>query len=248
MRWVYLSPHFDDVVLSCGGMVWEQVRTGQIVEVWTVCAGSPDPQEPLSDYAQTLHRRWQTGPYAVPARRAEDDAALKQLGAVARYWTLPDAIYRRLPDQTWLVNGENELWQPLHPQEQPVLEQLVQWCVRVMGASDILVSPLSLGNHVDHRLTRAAAERVAVQVGCDLLYYPDYPYVAKPEVDWSGKIGEGWQKICQTISPEALHAWQEAVACYTSQMSTFFKDRADLDTSLENYLQAGGGACLWRPT
>ena len=25
-KWVYLSPHFDDVVLSAGGLVWEQTR------------------------------------------------------------------------------------------------------------------------------------------------------------------------------------------------------------------------------
>jgi LmbE family N-acetylglucosaminyl deacetylase len=146
-----------------------------------------------------------------------------------------------------MVNGEDELWQPVHPHEQPVLEQLTQWCLDGVGPSDVLVSPLSLGNHVDHRLTRAAAERVAAQTGCDLWYYTDYPYAARSEAGWPGKIGEGWQKTCQAISPEALRAWKEAVACYRSQMSTFFKDRADLNASLENYLQTGGGACLWRP-
>ncbi len=28
MRWVYLSPHFDDVILSSAGLVWEQVQVG----------------------------------------------------------------------------------------------------------------------------------------------------------------------------------------------------------------------------
>src|SRR6266508_5878097 len=97
MRWIYLSPHFDDVVLSCGGMVWEQTQAGHKVEAWTICAGAPGPGEPISDFARQLHTRWGTGPEAVPVRRAEDDAALHLLGSESRYWDLPDCIYRRLP-------------------------------------------------------------------------------------------------------------------------------------------------------
>lgn len=247
MRWVYLSPHFDDVVFSCGGMVWEQVQSGQPVEIWTLCAGEPDPRLPLSPYALSDHKRWKTGPDAVLIRRAEDDAAARALGAKTKRWSLPDAIYRQLPDQTWLINIGDDLWKPVHPQEQGVLERMAAWLASNLDKTDVLVSPLTLGNHVDHRLVRAAAERAAAQVGCALLYYPDYPYVSRPDVDWSGKIGEDWQKTCRTISPAALQAWQKAVYCYASQMSTFFADRADMESSLAHYLNTGGGACLWQP-
>ncbi len=127
MHWIYLSPHFDDVVLSCGGMVWEQVQSGQEAEIWTVCAGGPGPGDPLSAFAQSLHERWETGPGAVSVRRAEDEAAVQRLGARPRYWNLPDCIYRRLPDGNWLVNGEEDLWQPVHPEEQNVVRRLVEW-------------------------------------------------------------------------------------------------------------------------
>ncbi len=39
--WIFVSAHFDDVVLSAGGLVWELTRRGDQVEVWTVCAGNP---------------------------------------------------------------------------------------------------------------------------------------------------------------------------------------------------------------
>src|SRR5512138_416649 len=101
MRWVYLSPHFDDAVLSCGGLISDQLKSGLAVEVWTVCAGSPDPGLPLSTFAQGLHNRWGTGLEAVAARRVEDEAAIHRLGACSRYWNLPDCIYRRLPGDGW---------------------------------------------------------------------------------------------------------------------------------------------------
>ena len=49
--WIYLSPHFDDAVLSCGWLIWQQAQAGQRVEIWTVCAGEIPPG-PLTPFAQ----------------------------------------------------------------------------------------------------------------------------------------------------------------------------------------------------
>jgi len=250
MRWVILSPHFDDAVLSCGGLIWEKVRAGEAVEAWTICAGVPEAGEPLSPFAKHLHERWQTGLEAVHTRRVEDENALHRLGAGARYWDLPDCIYRRLPGNeamppVWLVNGEDDLWQPIHPLEEGVVTRLSEWLALGLSAGDRLVSPLTLGNHVDHRLVRAAAERAAARTGFALWYYPDYPYAVGPRGDLRGKVGEGWRKTCLAISAEGLRAWQDAVACYHSQISTFWKSRVELDAAIESYNQQAGGICLW---
>ena len=94
MEWVYLSPHFDDVSFSCGGLVWEQAQTGMQVSVWTICAGDPLPG-PLPPFAEKLHARWDIGQAAVRERRAEDKASCQVLGAVAQHFNIPDCIYRR---------------------------------------------------------------------------------------------------------------------------------------------------------
>ena len=64
MEWIYLSPHFDDIAYSCGGLVWEQVNSGQMVSIWTICAAYPPPG-PLSSFASILHERWGTGREAI---------------------------------------------------------------------------------------------------------------------------------------------------------------------------------------
>lgn len=254
MNWVFLSPHFDDVVLSCGGMVWELARAGHQVAVWTICAGLPAPDEPLSAFAQQIHVRWGVGLEAVPARRAEDQAALSKLGAEAHYWDLPDCIYRRLPGDppAWLVNGEEDLWQPLHPLEAPIVERMALWIaagIQNLGRGEVvnLVSPLTLGNHVDHALVRAAAERAAVSAHGSLWYYADYPYAAQPGMVAAGKVGPAWQQVSQQVSSDALVAWQDAVACYVSQLSTFWSGREEMNAALESYWRLGGGCYLWQP-
>lgn len=238
-------------------MVWEQVRAGDAVEIWTICAGSPGPDAVFSDFAQSLHARWETGPEAVPLRRAEDEEAVRLLGAGLRSWDLPDCIYRRLPEGGWLVTNNDDLWQPLHSAEQGIIDRLVEWIIQGLRqvatpAETRLVSPLTLGNHVDHSLVRAAAEqavnrRLGSRERVVLYYYPDYPYAAQPETSWTGKVGNRWLQTCQTVSTEALAAWQDAVARYQSQVSTFWATRLELDASLESYWQTGGGTCLWHP-
>jgi LmbE family N-acetylglucosaminyl deacetylase len=247
MRWVYLSPHFDDVVLSCGGIVWEQVQAGEVVEIWTICAGAPDVSEPLSDFAKQLHERWQTGLEAVEIRRREDEAAGRVLGARLRYWNLPDCIYRRLPTGQWLVNGEEDLWQPVHPQEEGVIAQMARWMLKGLAYGVKLVCPLTLGNHVDHRLVRTAAEQVVQQLGQPLWFYSDYPYAVRAPAELQDKVSSDWQKECWQVTPAALMAWQEAVASHVSQLSTFWGGLDEMRSALETYWRSGGGSCLWKP-
>lgn len=252
MRWIYLSPHFDDAVLSCGGMAWEQVQDRAAVEFWTVCAGAPTIDQPLSAFAQSLHHRWQTGPQAVRVRAQEDKAAADVLGVATRDWDLPDCIYRRLPDGNWLVNGEADLWQPVHTQEAPVLRQMIDWLVNGLAGEDtrdvVLVSPLTLGNHVDHRLTRLAAEQTALQLGCALRYYSDYPYVLGARGEASTMMGETWQQEAYPVSAQGLRMWQTAIGCYQTQISTFWPDLPTMQNAIETYWQAGGGTTLWKPS
>lgn len=49
---LFLSPHFDDVALSCGGMIDQLIGAGATVEVWTIFSGFP--ASPFSTLAPCL--------------------------------------------------------------------------------------------------------------------------------------------------------------------------------------------------
>ncbi len=69
MRWIYISPHLDDAVLSCGGLIREQTSTKTQVEIWTVFSGDP-PAGSLSAFANFQHTQWGLGVEASSLRRA----------------------------------------------------------------------------------------------------------------------------------------------------------------------------------
>ena len=102
-----------------------------------------------------------------------------------------------------------------------------------------LVFPIGLGGHVDHQAVVQAGERI----GRDRLYYADYPYVLKQFDTPDFKAGT-WKKRPHHLDEAALEAWCEAVLCYTSQLSMFWRDADETRLALRNYL-AGGGGRLW---
>lgn len=239
-HWVFLSPHLDDAVLSCGGMIWQQVQAGSTVEIWTLCAGDP-PAGPRPPFALSLEERWQTGSESAAKRRAEDRAACELLGARAVHFDLPDCIYRRLPDGSPLVKDEDDLWQPLPPGEQALVERLAGQIAAQLPRRCRLAAPLALGDHVDHRLARAAALHLRRAVH----FYADYPYSARFKIH-RACIEPGWRRERLALSPAALDAWREAIACYTSQITSFWSGLDAMRASVSEYFNQGGGGFLWR--
>lgn len=90
---LYLSPHLDDVVLSCGGLMRKQTLAGERVLVVTLFAGTPS-YERLSPFARFFHLLWGRHSDPVGHRRQEDRAALSRLGADPFHLDFLEAIYR----------------------------------------------------------------------------------------------------------------------------------------------------------
>ncbi|MDX1616015.1 MAG: PIG-L family deacetylase [Candidatus Promineifilaceae bacterium] len=241
---VYLAPHLDDVALSCGALVYEQTQAGQQVLIVSLMAGDP-PQEAVSLHAQRLHTRWQLAANVAAARRAEDRAACAVLGADHLHWQLPDCIYRHNPDDGRpLYPSDAALFGTVHPAEKTLIDEIAARLGRLPPHERLYV-PLGVGGHVDHRLTRAAAEKQFDTRS--LTYYEEYPYILQPEaLEKAQDGGTGWCSERLALSAAAVVAKIEAIACYQSQLSTFFADRDDLKRQIENHARVVGGVRLWQ--
>jgi LmbE family N-acetylglucosaminyl deacetylase len=243
MEWIYLSPHLDDVALSCGGLVWEQIQAKDSVSIWTICAGDPPPG-PLSPFAESLHTRWGAGREAIEQRRKEDIAACSRLGATYRHFSVPDCVYRLAPDShEHLYTSEESLFGDLDPRETGLIHALRVELANSLPAGSQVVCPLSLGGHVDHHLTRAAASGLAHA----LWYYADYPYVLDAWDRLEQLERQGWKVMHYPISENGIAAWQTAVSEHASQISTFWATPAEMRVALQDYKNQVNGISLWLP-
>ena len=257
MNWIYLSPHFDDAVFSCGGLIWQQVNKNLRVQIWTICGGEI-PAGDLSGYANGLHQRWKTGREAVALRRLEDERACDRLSAEHRHFLVPDCIYRRRGDDYWVDDPERNLeyevsnghlytsdeaiFGSIHPTELGLIQRLSRQLRNAHPTEGELVCPMTIGGHVDHRLTRAAAE----SLGKPIWYYPDFPYILNNLSQMDEFTGKGWESQSVEISKAGLDAWIEAAAEYQSQINTFWIDLEGSGDALKRYITQTGGLCLFR--
>lgn len=222
---VYLSPHFDDVVFSCGGQVYRRTQRGESVAVVTVCA-APPPSGDLSPLAISLHERWSE--HGTFDRAAEDRAALAILRAAPIHLTVHDCIYRRDPEGGWLYQTRGAILGSLSPLENALVSEVAAAFERVgpLAPDAEIFAPCAIGGHADHQLVRRAAEVWSGSSARRLNYYADYPYAA--ELSDPGGIDV-------ELTAAARRAKIEAVRAYKSQLSTFWENDDEMARAVSRW-------------
>jgi LmbE family N-acetylglucosaminyl deacetylase len=227
---LYLSPHLDDAILSCGGLIHVQRQAGERVGVLTLCAGSPSPGT-LSPLAQQYESDWGEWGDGMAARRAENAAILSSWGVQSWECSVQDAIYRGAKGAPY-YETRADLFREPHPQDAASLLPLWEGRVRQLEGEEaqgiLLYAPLGVGGHVDHELARRLGQRMA-EGGWRVWFYEDYPYI---ELEAGGvqaaqaRFGiHTWTSRIVTID---VLAKIEAVRAYHTQIGRVFGSEIDL--------------------
>jgi LmbE family N-acetylglucosaminyl deacetylase len=210
------------------------VQAGERVLVVTVFAAHPTPGSPLSSFAQELHTRWDYLADAVTRRQKEDLAALALLRAETVHWPYSDCIYRRTSDGGFLYASEEALWGDVHPVDKGLVAELGTRLAALPLMQDSAVyAPLGVGQHVDHKIVCRAAKGS----GHALAYYEDFPYAEDPCVEQAALMNGRYRTELILLSEEALEAKIAAIACYRSQLSTFWTNAAEMEAAVRAFAE-----------
>ncbi len=228
MKHVYLSPHLDDAVLSCGGAIHRHTAAGETVQVITIFAGDWSKDD-ISPFAALQHSYWGDPPWPMPLRRAEDTAALTLLAAQVQHLDYLDAVYRAAPEGAWLYTEEQALWQGVHSADPMVgggVEDLVGRLAGLIPSRDqvLVYAPLGVGRHVDHEITHRAARQL-LEMGYQVAFYEDYPYAERSGTLESALVAagaDGWRSEAIPLGAADLAAKVSALSYYRSQLSVLF--------------------------
>ena len=253
---LFLSPHLDDAVLSCGGLIHQLARSGQRVLIRTFLAADPPPNLTETPLIRALHHKWKAGASPYETRRREDIAAAQTLGAGWEHLDLPDAPYRMSLAGDMLYPSEASLFGDIHPDD-PLLNLDMDVSVAMVYA------PLGAGDHVDHRLVNQLGRMLPLNV----IYYEEFPYSSEGDEirHASGKrveqrygsdaVQTALQKFEQPLTPRLIDLSEadiaakiEAIRCYHSQLGTFWKNEAEMEAGVRRYawqVAATGAERLW---
>ena len=244
MSHLFLSPHPDDAVLSCGGLMYQLVQAGEAVTVVTVMMGDVPSDVPISPFIEEHFVRWELTPDPVPGRKAEDTRAVESLGGSVVTGSFPDALYRTDGQGTALYHDLATLFGDPDPHD-PVLARLDSIRAQ-LDPRAVIYAPLGAGHHVDHLLVREAILRwQASQPEVAVFWYEEYPYSANGMAvvaQARASLGRVTRPVIHRMNEAALAAKIRAIACYGSQISTFWPGLDAMADSVRRYaVQTGGG-------
>ncbi|NPD87753.1 MAG: PIG-L family deacetylase [Asgard group archaeon] len=141
MQHIFLSPHLDDAVASCGGTIAKLVYEREEVLIITVYTKELD----LESIPKNFHK------FAIyDQRKREDKKALDKLSADYKWMDIEERAYRtpliKKPTDVFKINLSEGIKQFLNIAEiQEELERIFE-----ENPKSCIYAPLGIGNHFDH--------------------------------------------------------------------------------------------------
>lgn len=236
-RVIFLSPHMDDAIFSCGALLMS-LRAKVPRLVITITCSQPIPNGP------TQSAKNRKGFVSPKIRRKEDMKVLKSIHCNFVHLGFQDAIYRRSPSSGCLIYRKaiSHRRQP-HVEDSGHIESLVQvlkYLCHNMGKV-LLISPLGIGNHIDHIITAQVALRLENKQ-TRLLFYEDFPYVRTTELvpgiiyNPAFAIRDlGFEPKEYFYHPVDVGAKVELMMKYESQIIPIFGSKAIMREKLSNH-------------
>lgn|ERR1019366_6400037 len=226
---MFVSPHFDDAVGSCGGTIRRLVGIGHTVRILTVFGGAE--REPFSMPARVLHAEWKLE-RPVGHRRLEDASACLVLGCESSFCEFPDAIYRQAADGRHLYPTFESLHGPIAAEDSVLAEQLAAQIECYLDKNTVIYCPLAIGTHVDHAVVRECGNLLTAH-GLTVVFYRDFYY----DQHWTGEVKDV-AMICINVRLTGEEVGQKLTAFseYKSQIPGLFGTQ----DSMASYFAAAG--------
>ncbi len=238
MKILFVSPHLDDAVLSCGGLISKEVRLNNSeVYVLNIFTGLPEANN-LSDAAIQFHQSCGLGPNAIEIRRKEEIAASKELGFIPLFLDQFESQYRFNEIGKHFYASFDEVFEGKAEKEGKLISILEQEIADIQEKNrfDAIFIPLSIGNHVDHVITRKSIENLSkTNLFTDKIkYYEDMPY-AHQGVQGSPYIDNSLSPALELIHDIDYQRKLHAIGMYASQARMLWQDKDHMIKVYEEY-------------
>ena len=246
-RHIFLSPHYDDIALSCGGTAALLSASGRTPEVALIFGDHPDPGQPMTAFADGMHRDWGlSANEVISGRRSEESVASQVLGTCDRYLPFRDAIYR---GERYI--SDDHLFGEVHSDEADLAGLIIDE-LRLSAdghARARIYAPLAIGHHVDHQHGYRAGMEL-LERGWQVWFYEDLPYGLKPEhvTKRIAEIESDGLRAGPRVDVSSVWGLKiDAIMAYPSQFHTIFQQyvgvgssRAAIDHAMTDYARSVG--------
>lgn len=232
---IFISPHLDDAVLSCGDYIKHLVNKKEAVKVLTVFTGYPNA-EIMTEAAKKFHKLCGLAEDMYKYRCEEDCAAMKYIGCEYKHLNFYECLYRIdkdgrsiYPDFDNIFHFECELEQE---NSAVIQEGIMQEIIKF----DNVYVPSAIGNHADHLLVNLAVNVIMHKLKGKLFYYLDFPYCMFERcIDQVNDCINKYQKRIMSVTEQELEEKIEAIKKYDSQINMLFENQQSMIEVVKKY-------------
>jgi LmbE family N-acetylglucosaminyl deacetylase len=230
--WLFLSPHLDDAVLSCGALIEAQAQGREVIVATLFTEASEGPHTRAARSFMSQCAVTNAGELFA-ARKAEDKAVLGDMGVRSIHIGAVDALFR----QRQAPKLGSAAWERLLPEmthryptyrfdiamgriargDRSLISQLRNDVAALLALTraELLFCPVGVGKHVDHLITRQAGMGHPDNV----VLYSDFPYdlASEPDVSRLAHLG-----FVPWTWDQGLTAKPPRIRQYTTQADALF--------------------------
>jgi O-antigen/teichoic acid export membrane protein/LmbE family N-acetylglucosaminyl deacetylase len=232
--YLFVSPHLDDCVLSCGALLAALGPRHQVTVATLFTAAAPGPVS-LSARRYLRQCRAQDAEALYQLRRDEDRDIMAELGVEAVHLGMVEALFRRQEHVTpaRMLAGrclpELVLTYPTYRHhvtagvpsrhDEPISRRAADEIMGLVASRrpGTVLLPLGLGAHVDHLIARSVGERCPELA----VYYADFPYSTRYAADGAFVLEHGLVPI---DLHEGVAEKPRLIRGYRSQFQSLFPE------------------------
>lgn len=217
-RNIFISPHPDDAIWSCGGRIKKLIQSNHQVLLITIFS------EGQKFYDQ--NESWRSISSSA-IRHHENQKAIRYFNLEHIDLGYVDAA-ARLGQDGYLYKDANSLFKLLHKDDIYLSEMIFFDLMKVLNNDDVINVPLGMGNHVDHVIVSNSAKMLNSGT---LIWYEDFPY----SLEFSAPLD--YKPIWYEVD---VNDWVNAGLCYRSQVLHFFKSSECFRNKICDYASLRG--------
>ncbi|OGK09704.1 hypothetical protein A2767_07625 [Candidatus Roizmanbacteria bacterium RIFCSPHIGHO2_01_FULL_35_10] len=229
-RCVFISPHLDDAILSCGGLI-SSLRDKINMEVVSVFTRPGVRPETKFVRRFITSCGYKNSELLFADRLGEDRVLFKKLGVSFKYLSFIDAVWRKkrinkvLADLLGRINPE---FIHIYPKDQDVFSGTISSSDKITlilvekkileaikDDNIVVFLPIGTGLHVDHIIIREICRKNFKKV----IYWSDFPYSFRKEEDINFIKSN---KLSSFEWTENIGQKKELIGFYRTQFNSLF--------------------------
>jgi len=215
-QYIFISPHLDDAILSAGALINHLSSIGKVKIITVFTKSSKKKTKATEEFIRLCH--YSNSDKLFFNRRKEDKKVCKYLKVDYLHLGFTDALWRegyRSIREVFLNKINNT------KKEQNLEKLIIRKLKKTIKnkKNTVIFAPLSIGNHIDHRIIN----KICRDNFTNVIYWEDYPYNLK-----SSQAEELVKNnsLSNFEFDKNLYNKDKLIRFYKSQISMLFADQS----------------------